>query len=152
MKNLVLSVLALALLNCSSQKLETAKIPFTMEQSSFKEIISGKEETGVESELRIKVLEDANDIQFEKVYFRGLALDCQVNTKNDVNTILAKYSSKDTMNETASKDGLKMQKKFELKKDEAILAYTDTDGKIKYVKVEGIKEKAPVAYPSRPKN
>ncbi len=152
MKNIVLLVLALGLLNCSSQKLETANIPFTMEQSSFKTILGGREETGVESELRIKVSEDANDIQFEKVYFRGRTLDCQVNTKNDINTILARFSSKEKMDEAAAKEGLKMQKKFELKKDEAVLAYTDSDGKLKYIKVEGIKEKAPIAMPSRPKN
>ncbi len=152
MKNLVLSILALGLLNCSSQKLETANIPFTLEQSSFKEILGGREETGVSSELRIKVLKDSNDIKFEKLYFRGRSLACDVETKNDLNTILARYSSKEEIDEAASKDGLKMQKKFELKKDEAILAYRDADGKLKYMKVEGIKEKAPIARPSRPKN
>jgi len=45
-----------------------------------------------------------------------------------------------------------MQGTFELQSDEAVIAYKKVDGKLKYTKVEGVKEKAPVLFQSKPRN
>lgn len=150
MKNILLATIVFSLMSCSSQKqLETTDIPFEIGQSTFQKWSGGKEESGTGAELKIVISEAMNDMTVEKVYFRGRAMDCELKTEEGMTSIIATYKSKDVSNDD---DGKKMQEAFELQPTEAVLAYQKADGKVKYVKVEGIKEKAPVLYKSRPRN
>jgi len=98
------------------------------------------------------VVTEVENITFEKVYFRGRTMDCKLQTKDDVHTIAASYKSDDQTNIATNEEGIKMQKMFELGPNQAVLAYRKTDGKLKYMKVENIKQKKPVMFMSRPKN
>lgn len=150
MKNILLATIVLGLMSCSSQKqLETTDIPFEIGQSTFQKWSGGREESGTGAELKIIISEAMNDMTVEKVYFRGRAMDCELKTEEGVSSIIASYKSNDV---SIDDDGEKMQEAFELQPTEAVLAYQKTDGKVKYVKVEGIKDKAPVLYKNRPRN
>jgi len=84
MKNIFLATIVFSLINCTSQKkLETSDIPFVIGQSTFQTWSGGREESGTGAELRIIVSEDLNDMSFEKIYFRGRAMDCELKTRQD---------------------------------------------------------------------
>ncbi len=154
MKNILLATVVLALMSCSSQKqLETNTIPFEIGQSSFQKWSGGREESGTGAELKIIVSEALQeDMSFEKIYFRGRALDCELKTKDGISAIVATYKRNETTNALNDKEGNKMQESFELQPDQAIIAFKKADEKLKYVKVIGIKEKVPVLYKGRPQN
>lgn len=153
MKNIFLATIVFSLINCTSQKkLETSDIPFVIGQSTFQTWSGGREESGTGAELRIIVSEDLNDMSFEKIYFRGRAMDCELKTEDGLSALIASYKKGKTTDVPADKEGMKMQGTFELQSDEAVIAYKKVDGKLKYTKVEGVKEKAPVLFQSKPRN
>lgn len=140
-------------MSCTSQKkLETEGVPFEIGQSTYQESLGGREESGTSAELKVNVSKAMTDMTFEKVYFRGHAMDCALKTEEGLSTLVATYKSTKELDPAVVKEGKKMQETFELEKDEAVVAYTNVDGKLKYVKVEGIKEKQPIIYKSRPRN
>lgn len=152
MRNILIATIILSLMSCSSQKqLQTTDIPFEIGQSSFEKWLGGREKTGTGVELKIIISEAMNDMTVEKIYFRGHALDCELTTKDGISTITASFKQNTTTDTAIDKEGEKMQETFELQASEAILAYQKADEELKYVKVEGIKEKAPVLFQSRPK-
>lgn len=154
MKNILLATVVLGLMSCSSQKqLETNTLPFEIGQSSFQKWSGGREESGTGAELKIIVSEALQeDLSFEKIYFRGRALDCKLKTENGISAIISAYKDDEKANMAHDKDGKKMQESFELQPDQAIIAFKEADEKLKYTKVNGIKEKAPILYKGRPKN
>ncbi len=154
MKKIVVFALVIGLASCASQnKLETSDIPFEVSSSSFQEWAGGREESGSGGALKISVSElPDEDVTFEKVYFRGRAMDCKL-VKEEKNTFLvSSYKIEAGTKVPADAAAKKMMDTFEVKGSEAIIGYNTAGGKVKYVKVTGIKEKAPLAYPSRPKN
>ncbi len=154
MKRIVVFVLVIGLASCASQnKLETANIPFELGTSSFQEWTGGREESSSGGELKISVSELATEgLTFEKVYFRGRAMDCELMKGEESTSIVSSYKINDGTKANLGKEGEKMLETFEVKGTEAILGYKTAAGKMKYVKVSGIKEKAPLLYSSRPKN
>ncbi len=153
MKNILIATFILSLIGCTSQKkLETSGIPFEIGQSSFQPWSGGREESGSGAELKISIAEAMNDMSFEKIYFRGRALQCEIKTENGLSTLVAAYTKKGTTEMPDEKEGIKMQEMFQLQPDEAIVAFKTLDSKLKYTKVSDIKEKAPILYRSRPKN
>jgi len=152
-KNMLITIVTLGLMSCSSQKkLETTSIPFELGNSTFQKTMGGREETGTDAELRINVSENLKDLAFEKIYFRGQALDCELRTKDDASSIVAIYKITETSEMSSDTDGKKMQEMFKLQTNEAVLAYKIDNDKLKYVKIENIKEKAPILFKEMPKN
>lgn len=152
MKNILLASVVFGLMSCASQKLETNNIPFEIGQSSFQRWSGGMEASGTGAELKIIISEPMADMSFEKIYFRGRAFDCELKTENGISAIVASYKHDESTNSLVDKDGAKMQETFELQPDQAIIAFLQGAEKLKYVKVDSIKEKAPILYKGRPKN
>lgn len=152
MKNILIATILCGLMSCSSQKqLETNNIPFEIGQSSFQKWAGGMEESGSGAELKILISEPLADTSFEKIYFRGRAFDCELKTENEISAIVASYKRAETTNDLIDKDGAKMQEAFDLRADQAIIAFKKGNEKLKYAKVNGIKEKAPILYRGLPK-
>ncbi len=146
--------MVIGLASCASQNtLETTNIPFKVGSSSFQEWTGGREESGAGGELNISMSELPEEaITFEKVYFRGRAMNCKLMKGEENTALVSSFKLEDGSKAGLGKDVQKMLDTFEVKGTEAIIAYTAEDGKTKYVKVTGIKEKAPRIYSSRPKN
>lgn len=153
MKNILLATIVLGLMSCTSQKkLETSNVPFETRQSTYQESLGGREESGTRAELKIVVAEQSDDMSFEKVYFRGRALDCKLISEEGTSALVSSYKSTKEIEAAMVKEGKKMKEAFDLQPDEAIIAFKKADGKLKYIKVEGVKEKAPILYKSKPRN
>jgi hypothetical protein len=153
MKNILLVTIVLGLMSCSSQKkLEINNIPFEISHSSIQKWSGGKEVSGTGGELIIVLSNEMKNTSFEKIYFRGRALDCELKTDNDLFSIIASYKRNKNANISVDADGKKMQDTFELQPDQAIIAYRIDGEKLKYFKITGIKEKAQLLYRGRPKN
>ncbi|MFS4491758.1 hypothetical protein [Maribacter sp. 2308TA10-17] len=153
MKNIALVVFAASLFGCSSQKkLEVNDIPFTLGKSTVQEWLGGKKESGSGANLKIEISDTLKEVSFQKVYFRARALDCTTETEGNETYVLSSYKTGAKSEETLRTEGKKMQKAFDIKPTEAVLEYTSDDGKTHYVKVSGIKEMAPEALRSMPKN
>ncbi|WP_340157375.1 hypothetical protein [uncultured Maribacter sp.] len=121
-----------------------AEPSFDIGKASCQEYVSGREESGSGTELRIPVtLIDNSDIQMNHVYFRGKQVDAIVNTVNGENVIVVRIPN------TASKSPEAID--LNLGKDEAVVSYSE-NGKLKYAKVSDIKQKQPQIYKGAPKN
>jgi hypothetical protein len=153
MKNILLAAIVLGLMSCSSQKkLEINNIPFEVSNSNFQKWSGGKEASGTGGELKIVISEEMQNTTIEKIYFRGRALYCELKTADNVSSIVASYTKNENANAISDTAGKKMQDTFELKPDQAIIAYKMDGEKLKYYKIAGIKEKEPILYRGRPKN
>jgi len=153
MKNIILATIALGIMSCTSQKkLETNNIPFEIGQSSVQNWSGGREESGSGAELKIIISEVLEGMSFEKVYFRGLALNCELKKEEGLPTIVASFKRDELTNTNVDKDGEEIQKTFELQPNQAILAYKRAGEKTKFTKIDNIKEKPPVLYKGRPRN
>jgi len=134
----------LCLTSCTSQKKLQAEPSFDIGKASCQEYVSGREESGSGTELRIPVtLIENSDIQMNHVYFRGKQVDAIVNTVNGENVIVVRIPN------TASKSPEAID--LNLGKDEAVVSYSE-NGNLKYAKVSDIKQKQPLIYKGAPKN
>ncbi len=134
----------LCLTSCTSQKKLQTEPSFDIGKASCQEYVSGREESGSGTELRIPVtLIENSDIQMNHVYFRGKQVDAIVNTVNGENVIVVRIPN------TASKSPEAID--LNLGKDEAVVSYSE-NGKLKYAKVSDIKQKQPQIYKGAPKN
>lgn len=121
-----------------------AEPSFDIGKASCQEYVSGREESGSGTELRIPVtLIENSDIQMNHVYFREKQVDAIVNTVNGENVIVVRIPN------TASKSPEAID--LNLGKDEAVVSYSE-NGKLKYAKVSDIKQKQPQIYKGAPKN
>ncbi|MEO9480674.1 MAG: hypothetical protein ABJO28_20135 [Maribacter dokdonensis] len=121
-----------------------AEPSFDIGKASCQEYVSGREESGSGTELRIPVmLIENSDIQMNHVYFRGKQVDAIINTVNGENVIVVRIPN------TASKSPEAID--LNLGKDEAVVSYSE-NGKLKYAKVSDIKQKQPLIYKGAPKN
>ena len=134
----------LCLTSCTSQKKLLVEPSFDIGKASCQEYVSGREESGSGTELRIPVtLIENSDIKMNHVYFRGKQVDAIVNTVNGENVIVVRIPN------TASKSPEAID--LNLGKDEAVVSYSE-NGKLKYAKVSDIKQKQPQIYKGAPKN
>tara|TARA_B100000427_G_C15022150_1_gene383030 strand:+ start:125 stop:496 length:372 start_codon:yes stop_codon:yes gene_type:complete len=121
-----------------------AEPSFDIGKASCQEYVSGREESGSGTELRIPVsLIENSDIQMNHIYFREKQVDAIVNTVNGENVIVVRIPN------TASKSPEAID--LNLGKDEAVVSYSE-NGKLKYAKVSDIKQKQPQIYKGAPKN
>ena len=152
---------------CSSQKKLDVNAPFSIEQPSCTPYAGGREASGSGFVLRLPISAMANsDITFEKVYFRGHILTPELLMEEKQQLLYCRYQRTpaekpdiimhaDPMKEVgnqppAEKVGTK-EFPFELKAEEAVIAYR-LEGKTKYTKISGIKDKTPDLLPTRPQN
>ena len=152
---------------CSSQKKLVKQAPFFVEKPSCTPFDGGMEASGSGFILRLEVvLQTDDEIAFEKVFFRGHILDSEWITENGKQLLQCRYVRKtkekpdlimhdDPMMEVGNQPPGEIKEKkefpFELKTDEAVIAYRHKD-KTHYTKISGIKDKSPVIFPGRENN
>ncbi len=152
---------------CSSQKKLVKQAPFTVEKPSCTSFVGGREASGSGFVLRLPVvMQTDTKITFEKVYFRGHILDAEWETEDGKQIVQCRYERKpsdkkdfimhdDPVMEVGNQPPGEIKDKedfpFELKPDEAVIAYTH-NGKIRYTKISGVKDKSPEILPGRENN
>ena len=172
MKNtaLICSVLLLGLFGCTSQKKLVKEAPFTVESPSSWEFASGREQGGSGFTLRIPLEDVPEGMEFMAVYFRGHSLQPEMGMEDDLVVLLCEFRREspdgdgkfvmhaDPMEEVGNQPPARLGEKdeaipFDLEADQAVLEYREKGTKrSRFFKIEGIKEKLPHQYPSRPKN
>jgi len=155
MKKIIFLLLIIGLESCSSQKkIETTNQYFDTGASSIQEWIGGRPESGSGFNLKIALINQSEDISFEEIYFRNRILPCELKEEGEVLYLLAKYNKTSAENPSNDMHEAKTEKKFPflLQPTEAIIGYTKEGQPKKYLKITDIKQKAPLAFPSKPKN
>lgn len=152
------------LTSCSSQKKLVAKVPFTIGNGYCQEWTGGKEESGKGLLVKIPVSE-MEGYTLEGIYFRGqmgeVSLEEENGQKYAVTNMQKSSNAKpdivmhaDPKEEVGNqppriKSEEELDFPFELKDTEAVLSFSK-NGRIKYCKVTGIKDKAALIYQSKP--
>ena len=157
---LFLTVIMASFSQCSSaQKLES-KSPIVITEAYCQEWIGGVEGGG--SGLNIFIKAEDVSVILDSVYFRGKAAILETkpqdeslyigrfmsefNQKKDV--VFSKDSNEEYGNEMPE---VKKELHFKLEDNECVVSYKD-NGKTKYFKIENVKEKEMIPYPSAPVN
>lgn len=145
-------LLILSLTSCSSQK-EIKKLPYHTQEVYFQKWIGGQELSGSGINFYIRFKEPFSpNYLLKRVYFQNKVANFE---KRDSITFVAQFYQKaiNSLNNTKENDQkMTTNPKFNLQPDEAILEFVQ-DNKKEYFKIEKIKEKELIAYPSmgRPK-
>lgn len=143
--------LIIGLTSCSSQK-EIKKIPFQTQEVYFQKWIGGQELTGSGTIFYIQFKTSFSpNFLLKKVYFQGKEANFE---KRDSITFVAQFyqkpkNKKDYLRDSKSET---INPKFNLKPNDAIVEFIH-DNKMAHFKIENIKEKELLAYPStKPRN
>ncbi|MCX2718577.1 hypothetical protein [Lentiprolixibacter aurantiacus] len=163
----ILVVMVFGLTGCSSQKKLVKEAPFSVENPSCTPYAGGREGSGSGFILRIPLtLLSDEEITFEKVFFRGHILDPEWVAEGGKRFLQCQYQRKSTEkpdiimhgdpmmevgNQPAGEITEKEEYPFELKPDEAVIAYLQK-GKTRYAKIGSIKDKMPNLLPSKEMN
>ena len=160
MKIFTYTILAMvfSLSGCSSQKKLVKNAPFEMGQGTCQSWTGGRPETGSGMKLEIPVLsESMSSIKMQQAFFRGKVADISMNTMDGkliatANFMNANSAKPDIVMHADAKKEVgnqppKLQEKlpFEIGENECVISYIDGD-KVKYYKIEGVKEKKPLIY------
>ncbi len=163
-------VILFALFGCSSQKKLVEEAPFTIKDPSCQDYAAGREEGGTGFTLSLPIADNAGDVTFEEVYFRGhimkptivqsdngYVLECNHKNENtEMKTDMVMHADpKEEIGNQPPAIPKSNQKEFpfELDKDEVVISYREKgEDRTLYFKMKGVKEKLPLVYPSRPKN
>lgn len=162
-------ILVLGLFGCSSQKKLGKTAPFNVTGPTFQEFAAGKAEGGSGFTLKIPLEGTLSTLVFEGVYFRGHLMKPSVEEENGKSSLVCEFwyeipaeekrfvMHADPMEEVGNQPPALLKEKdefpFELQPDEAVIAYKEQGKrKVSFFKIGGIKEKAPLMYPSRPQN
>jgi len=170
-KSTYLAILIIMGLNsCVSQKKIQTKPPFIIEAPVFYKWNGSKEVSGSGLEVRLPIRGSLEpNIELQQLYFRGSVAEVIFQTINESSYAIAKFTTervqkpdivmhsdpKKEVGNQAPKIPMNtaMEFPFELTANEAVLSYTEKDGKkVKYTKVSGIKEKPAVIYSSKAMN
>ena len=146
MKNFkfIILIMAFGLFNCSSQKKLQTQTPFELGNAVCQQYVGGMENSGNGMMLKIIVnIDGVVDLDLKEVYFRGKQMTVTVEEIDGENFAMAKIPN--------SKGGSIDATALKLESTEAVLSYIH-NGKLKYTKVIGIKEKQPLMYKGKPKN
>ena len=155
MKRIILILLLIGLGSCSSQKkIETSNQYFETGKSSIQEWVGGREESGSGFKLEISLTASTEGVSFEEIFFRQRILSCELKEEGSDFYLLAAYEHKALKNVNKDKDQLQTEDKFpfELLPTEAVIGYKKGSSPMKYLKITGIKEKAPLLFLSKPQN
>ncbi|MDT0538759.1 MULTISPECIES: hypothetical protein [Croceitalea] len=160
MKVFTYSILALvfSLSACSSQKKLVENPPFELGQATCQTWQGGRAETGSGINLEIPLLSDNMDeMKMQQAYFRGMIADvslvssegkwmAKASFKNESSEKMDMVMHADSKQEVGNQPPTKKEKfPFELGTDQCVVSYMDGE-KIKYYKIEGIKEQKPLIY------
>jgi len=140
----IICIMLLGLFSCSSQKKLQTEIPFEMGAASCQAYSGGLEKSGSGLSLKIPVtMDDSYTLEMKEVYFRGKQAPITMEQIDGAIYAMAKIPN--------SKGGSAETTALALEPTEAVLSYTE-NGKLKYTKITGIKEKQPLLYKGKPKN
>ena len=140
----IILIMALGLFSCSSQKKLQTQTPFELGTATCQEYIGDMENSEKGLSLKIPVtMDNANGLEMKEIYFRGKQAMVSMEKIDGANYAMAKIPN--------SKGGSPETIALELDATEAVLSYTQ-NGKLKYTKVTGIKDKQPLIYKGKPKN
>lgn len=145
---------------CSSQHDVKTNLPWKIESVYFQKWIGGQEKTGSGINFYLKFSEPFSpNFHLKKVYFRNQEANF---IKENETTFTARFYQKPTnsdlildgkaSNEYGNNPPEIVKSKFDLKENEAILEFVQ-DNKTHFYKINSVKEKELLAYPSaRPRN
>ncbi|WP_152975582.1 hypothetical protein [Lacinutrix himadriensis] len=174
-KTYILSLFMLFILasfsNCSSSKQinnegsKTAmqdfqdKIPFTLEETSYKHWVAGVKGGGAGITMLISVSNNTKNIVIDAAYFRGMQTKLESINSGYVANFITKANQKEDIvmstDKRAEYDNQLPNKAdfpFQLKDNECVISYIE-EGTTKYYKIENLVEKPRDEYPkARPKN
>jgi hypothetical protein len=151
-------VLTLSFSGCSSQKKMVAEPPFEMGEATCQSWTGGRAESGSGMLLEIPIQgENPNELKLQQAFFRGKVTEVKI--ENTENGWVAKANFKnqtrekpdiimhaDSKQEVGNRPpAVKEKFPFELEADQCVLSFLDGE-KVKYFKIEGIKEKKPKIY------
>ncbi|AKA35031.1 hypothetical protein [Flagellimonas lutaonensis] len=150
--------LLFSLSGCSSQKKLVKNPPFEMGDATCQRWVGGRAESGSGLLLNIPVDNAvATNTPLQQAFFRGRVADIKVEEKDGEWMAIANFINQreekpdmvmhaDPKKEVGNRPP-KLEEKFpfELGPDECVVSYME-DGKTKYFKITGIKEKKPLTY------
>lgn len=154
----IVLVLGFSLSGCSSQKKMVENPPFELGNATCQEWKGGRAESGSGLLLEVPLHnENLDQIKLQQAFFRGKIAD--VTTESGDKGWVAKANFRNpgmkkpdmVMDADAKKEvgnqppSGKEKFPFELGANECVISYMDGET-IKYFKIEGIKEKAPLLY------
>lgn len=157
---IIVFFLIIGLTSCSSQQEVKTNLPWETESVYFQRWIGGQEKTGTGINFYLKFYEQfPPNFHLKKVYFRNQ--EANFIKENEI-TFVARFYQKpinsdiildgNTSNEYSNNPPEIIKSKFDLKDNEAILEF-EKDNKIQFFKINSVKEKELLAYPSaRPRN
>jgi hypothetical protein len=147
--------------NCAGSKKLQQEAPFTMGTVYYEKWVAGVKGGGSGINLGMTLTKLPEDIVLDSVYFRGMKAPLVKETtekgilylahfKTELNKKKDIISHEDPKMEVGNEPPSIQEKiPFELKENEAVISYLHK-GKKRYYKIEGIKAKPQVAYPSAP--
>jgi hypothetical protein len=160
MRILLITVFAMvfSLSGCSSQKKLAKTAPFEMGQVTCQSWTGGRAESGSGIKLEIPVLsENMDTMKMQQAFFRGKVADISMSTLEGKWMASANFMNKstekpdmvmhsDSKQEVGNQPPTLQEKfPFEIGDNECVISYMDGD-KVKYYKIEGVKEKKPLIY------
>ncbi|TVZ56331.1 hypothetical protein OD91_1616 [Lutibacter sp. Hel_I_33_5] len=153
MKYLSLLILTLTFSQCATTKFDSNP-PFKASSGSFNSWVGGVPgASGIKVELALNA-DDKTD--FKEIFFRNKIGTLQTSTSNGKTILVGHISTAKRNNDlTLDSNSVKELKNqapetkfpFELKDNEAVISYMVGD-KIKYLKIEHLKEQRTIFYPS----
>lgn len=166
MKNrtILLLTITFGLFSCTSQKKLTTELPFEVGQATTQVWKGGMEASGSGNILKIPV---SKNVVVNTCYFRGAVTDAAIVKEGKQFYVVAKFTNKRSVKPDIimHADGRKEvgnqppalntntsdEIPFQLQADEAVLGFISGTTQ-QYVKIENIKELAPLLYSSKPRN
>ena len=159
-------ILSIGLTSCSSQKTLQTKVPFEIGMATLQEWMGGKEESGTGYLISVPVVNITKDVRFQEIFYHGQVV--QVTTESHGEGLMVKGNftlapqkpdiimhadpRKEVGNQPPSMHkGYTKDFPFDLEPQEAVLSYM-IKNRVKYVKISGMKKKAPLIYSTKPKN
>lgn len=161
-KFILLGMIIIGFSSCSSSQKLQKEIPFAVTSATCQEWVAGVQGGG--SGINVTFVADnlaENNIQLDSIFFRGQKAAVMMLEEKGKKNCSARFVTpklekpdiimhKDPKKEFGNKPP-KLQEKipFELADNEAVISYTQA-GKVKYFKIENIKQKSKLFYPSAP--
>lgn len=151
-------VMTFSLSGCSSQKKLVENPPFEMGQATCQSWTGGTAQSGSGIKLELPVSNlPSEGTMMQQAYFRGKVADIKLEDREDGKVATANFINRnaekpdivmhsDSREEVGNQPPkLKDKFPFELSIDQCVVSYLDGD-KVKYFKIEGVKEKKPLIY------
>lgn len=153
MKNIIIAITAIFLVQCKSAQFD-AKPPIKITGATFNNWVGGQ--PGVSGIRVIIGYEKKGDIEFQKIYFAKKEGRIEAYVRKDKTFLVGHIdtSSREKENMILERDSKKEIKNklpepkfpFELKENEAVISYLK-NGKVKFFKIENIKQTKTDFYP-----